>query len=445
MPHPGGDRRHATSGRTSGRSRRCSRASTTRPRTPRARTPTSARTSSTWTAGSTSRPWSRRSPRCSTGIPTLRAGFTGEPRPHQVIAARRPGGTSSWPRATPSEIARRDRETPFDLDRPPLVRLTVIRRRDGGDRLLLTCHFLLWDGWSRELVLRELFALYDSRGEPGRAAARRPRLPGLPRLARRTRRRRRPADAWRTAIGEPTIVAPEAAGREPMLSERVLAALPTALTTRLGEQARRAGVTLNSVLTAALGIVLGHRTGRSDVVFGTTVAGRPTDLPGIENVIGLFLNTVPVRVAAAPGEPLADLARRVQDDRIDAEPARLARPRRHPPRRRPRAAVRHPLRAAELPGRRHLRRPRGARRASSDVRVHRHHALPADLGAHPGREPADQAGVPARRDHRRPGGGVGGGAAVGPFAVRGRPGPAGRRGADGRTPAGRPERRGRRR
>jgi len=49
----------------------------------------------------------------------------------------------------------------------PLVRLTVIRRPDGTDRLLLTCHFLLWDGWSRELVLRELFALYDSRGARG--------------------------------------------------------------------------------------------------------------------------------------------------------------------------------------------------------------------------------------------------------------------------------------
>nr|BFE75847.1 hypothetical protein GCM10020092_091480 [Actinoplanes digitatis] len=74
------------------------------------------------------------------------------------------------------------------------------------------------------------------------------------------------------------------------------------------------------MLTAALGLVLGHRTGRGDVTFGTTVAGRPTDLPGIENVIGLFLNTVPARVAAAPGTSVADLARRAQQDRIDLAP-----------------------------------------------------------------------------------------------------------------------------
>ena len=113
---------------------------------------------------------------------------------------------------------------------------------------------------------------------------------------------------------------PAAVGREPVLSDRILAALPTAVTTRLNEQARRAGVTLNSVLTAALGLVLGHRTGRGDVTFGTTVAGRPTDLPGIENVIGLFLNTVPARVAATPGTSVAELARRAQQDRLDLAP-----------------------------------------------------------------------------------------------------------------------------
>ncbi|GAB3847943.1 hypothetical protein GCM10027610_068720 [Dactylosporangium cerinum] len=115
-------------------------------------------------------------------------------------------------------------------------------------------------------------------------------------------------------------MAPEAAGRAPMLSERVLAVLPAGVTARLTEQVRHAGLTLNSLLTAALGLVIGYETGRTDVVFGTTVAGRPTDLPGIDQVVGLFLNTVPARVTATAGTTVLDLARRAQADRLDLGP-----------------------------------------------------------------------------------------------------------------------------
>jgi len=247
--------------------------------------------------------------------PTLRVGFTGDPRPLQFVHAAVPAVVTVLD-GDPELIAAEDRERPFDLTDPPLIRLTVIRRPDGTDRLLLTCHFLLWDGWSRELVLRELFALYDSRGTRGALPLDGPAFTDyLAWIAAQDAAAS--AAAWKAVLDEPTIVVPDAVGREPMLSERILAALPTAVTTRLNEQARRAGVTLNSVLTAALGLVLGHRTGRGDVTFGTTVAGRPTDLPGIENVIGLFLNTVPARVAATAGGTVAELARRAQQDRLD--------------------------------------------------------------------------------------------------------------------------------
>jgi amino acid adenylation domain-containing protein/non-ribosomal peptide synthase protein (TIGR01720 family) len=250
--------------------------------------------------------------------PTLRAAFVGEPRPQQVINAVVPAVVTVLD-GDPEQLTADDRERPFDLTAPPLVRLTVIRRPDGTDRLLLTCHFLLWDGWSRELVLRELFSLYDSRGTRGALPTDGPGFTDyLAWIAAQDTAAS--AAAWKAVLDEPTIVVPDAAGREPMVSDRVLAALPTAVTTRLNEQARRAGVTLNSVLTVALGLVLGHRTGKGDVTFGTTVAGRPTDLPGIENVIGLFLNTVPARVAATAGTPVAELARRAQQDRLDLAP-----------------------------------------------------------------------------------------------------------------------------
>ncbi|MEV5412193.1 non-ribosomal peptide synthase/polyketide synthase [Thermopolyspora sp. NPDC052614] len=269
--------------------------------------------------------------------PTLRAGFTGDGVPGvvQYIAAEAPAVvavtdlsalSAAEREAALDELMRRDREEPFDLTRPPLIRLTVVRLPAGRDRLLLTAHFLLWDGWSRELVLRELFTLYGSRGHHGALpdpadAAGASFTDYLTWLAGRDREAS--AQAWRRTLAdlpEPTILAPEAIGREPVLSERVLAALPAEVTTRLTERARRGGVTLNSLLTVALGLVLGYQTGRTDVVFGTTVAGRPTELPGIENVIGLFLNTVPARVTPAPAETVLELARRVQADRLDLAP-----------------------------------------------------------------------------------------------------------------------------
>ncbi|MFI6318918.1 amino acid adenylation domain-containing protein [Nonomuraea sp. NPDC050556] len=253
--------------------------------------------------------------------PTLRASFEEEPSGVvQRVRAQVPAEVAVVDLTGDlDELMRADRERPFDLTSPPLVRLTVVRRQDGRDRLLLTSHFLLWDGWSRELVIRELFTLYGSRG--ARAALDPPRSTFPDYLAwLATRDREAATAAWSSALSglaEPTILAPQAAGLEPIPSERVLAVLPAGLTARLDEHARRAGVTLNSLLTAALGVLLGYVTGRTDVVFGTTVAGRPTELPGIEDAIGLFLNTVPARVTQTPSQTVQDLAAKAQEDRLE--------------------------------------------------------------------------------------------------------------------------------
>ncbi|MFD0890984.1 condensation domain-containing protein, partial [Streptosporangium algeriense] len=80
-------------------------------------------------------------------------------------------------------------------------------------------------------------------------------------------------------------------------------------------QARRHGLTLSTLLTAAWGMVLAGVTGRSDVVFGSTVSGRPAEVPGVESTIGLFLNTVPVRVTLDADETLLALLTRLQRGR----------------------------------------------------------------------------------------------------------------------------------
>ena len=90
-----------------------------------------------------------------------------------------------------------------------------------------------------------------------------------------------------------------------MAPEQHLFALSEALTAELTRQARAHGLTLNTFIQAAWGILLGRLSGRDDVVFGVTVAGRPPEIAGIERMVGLFINTLPLRLKLAPSQPLS--------------------------------------------------------------------------------------------------------------------------------------------
>ncbi|MHA4820551.1 condensation domain-containing protein, partial [Streptomyces aculeolatus] len=83
-------------------------------------------------------------------------------------------------------------------------------------------------------------------------------------------------------------------------------------TAALGVWARGRGLTVNSVVQGAWALVLARLAGRSDVVFGATVAGRPAELPGVESMVGLFINTLPVRVRLDGGQRVVDMLAELQ-------------------------------------------------------------------------------------------------------------------------------------
>ncbi|MFI8194542.1 amino acid adenylation domain-containing protein [Streptomyces sp. NPDC085946] len=217
--------------------------------------------------------------------------------------------------AEAERIAAADRLRRFDPARPPLLRFTLIRLGQERHRFLLTAHHLVLDGWSVQLLLDELFRLHAQGGrEDGMPPAARYRdylawLAGQDRAAAE--------DVWREVlkgIDEPTRVAPSDPSRTPDLPGQVLHDLPGGLADALDGLARREGLTLNTVFLGAWAIVLGRLTGRDDVVFGTTVSGRPPQVPGAEKMIGLFANTLPVRVRLDPAEPLTGMLARLQQD-----------------------------------------------------------------------------------------------------------------------------------
>ncbi|MEU6986680.1 amino acid adenylation domain-containing protein [Streptomyces sp. NPDC046324] len=263
---------------------------------------------------------------------SLRAGFTsdGLPRPVQFIAdgAEIPLTETDLSALPADERCARvdallaaDRRQRFDLSAPPLCRLQLIRLGDGRDRLVVTHHLILWDGWSAWLFLEELFTLYERAGDTTGLPA-----PGSYRdyLAWLDRQDTDQAlDAWRGALSgfdEPTLVAPAGRDAGPVIPADFDAVLTKETSDRLRALARQHGLTLNTVLNAAWGLVLSAMTGRGDVAFGTAVAGRPADVPDVAGIIGMFLNTIPARVAFAPDEPLLDLLRRMQSERAGVMP-----------------------------------------------------------------------------------------------------------------------------
>ena len=211
----------------------------------------------------------------------------------------------------------REQSRRFELERPPLLRMVLARLGPERHRLLLAAHHLVFDGWSSPLMLRDLFVLYRAglRGLPP-APSYKDHLAWLS-----AQDRTAALKAWAEALDgleEPTRVAPGASRAISKLPEELLVNLSAELTARLGVVARDIGVTLNTCAQAAWGVLLGRETNRDDVVFGSVVSGRSPELAGVEQMVGLLVNTVPVRVRSRPGDTWAQLAARLQ-----AEQARL--------------------------------------------------------------------------------------------------------------------------
>ncbi|MCT9089659.1 amino acid adenylation domain-containing protein [Streptomyces sp. ASQP_92] len=260
----------------------------------------------------------------------LRVGFLHEDldQPVQAVAAEVPAPleeldlTAADATGTAQErlaaFLAADRTRRFDLTTPPLLRFTLVRTAPRRSRLVMTSHHILLDGWSMPLLVRELFELYAAHGDDSALPRVAPYRTYLAWLAGQDR----PAalDAWRAALAgieAPTLLAGRTGADAPGsgdLPRTIVLDLDPATTSRLRETARAHRLTLNTLVQGAWGLLLGHLTGRPDVLFGTTVSGRPPEIPGIETMVGLFINTVPVRLRPEPGETLAALLSRLQEE-----------------------------------------------------------------------------------------------------------------------------------
>ena len=206
------------------------------------------------------------------------------------------------------QVCAAERVAVCDLAGGPVFRAAVIRTAPERYRLVLTNHHIVLDGWSMPILLQEIFAAYYGQRLPAAASYR----------AFAAWLAARDLDAahtaWRAVLAgfdTPTLVGPPdrlGLGRRGVASSR----LSAHTTQALSELARSHRTTVNTVLQAAFAQLLTWLTGQHDVAFGTAVSGRPAELAGAESMVGLLINTVPVRARITPASTTADLLDQLQ-------------------------------------------------------------------------------------------------------------------------------------
>ncbi|OQS34427.1 hypothetical protein B0T40_15085 [Chromobacterium haemolyticum] len=259
--------------------------------------------------------------------PILRTAFVtkGQAEPRQVVFrhARTPLDVHDWSRDDPAERERRlealldeDRRRGFHLNRPPLMRLTLLRYGQEEWRLIWSHHHILLDGWSLPILMRDYFALLSGAALP---SAPPPFAAYLSWLGRQDQDAA--AKRWRAALGD--LAAPTPLGLDrPALPGALAGADVGQIEMRLDYRAdgdlaaaaERCRVSPGSLLLGAWAILLSRYSRQDDVVFGLTLSGRAIDLPGVDGMVGLLINSLPLRLPvpadAALPQWLAEVQRR---------------------------------------------------------------------------------------------------------------------------------------
>ncbi|MDH0732573.1 non-ribosomal peptide synthase/polyketide synthase [Pseudomonas sichuanensis] len=216
-------------------------------------------------------------------------------------------------------VAAADCAKGFDLLQAPLTRITLVRTAEDAYQLIWTSHHILMDGWSTSRLLGEVFQAYAGQALPEREGRYRDYIDWL---------HRQSAEAdeqfWRARLADldgPTLLAGTLAP-QPAPGESGHGALylnwDAAATARLKAQAQRLRVTSNTLIQATWLLLLQRYSGQSSVCFGAVVAGRPASLAGADEMLGLFINTLPIAQTIDPQLPVGEWLTQLQAYNLEA-------------------------------------------------------------------------------------------------------------------------------
>ena len=220
-----------------------------------------------------------------------------------------------------SDYLESDRRRSFSLHEAPLMRLALFRLGEAEYQLVWTFHHALMDGRSHHLVLREVFTLYEAycTGQKVELKEPRPYRDYIEWLRRRDSSK--DEEFWRRRLGGLTALAPLDLDGVPVgqKHDRGLREihLEESTTSALKSLAKRHALTLNTLVQAAWALLLSHYSGSSDIVFGATRACRRSPLEGTDGMVGMFINTLPVRVRVLPGMALIEWLKELREQNIE--------------------------------------------------------------------------------------------------------------------------------
>jgi amino acid adenylation domain-containing protein len=219
-----------------------------------------------------------------------------------------------------------DREKRFDLTKDLLTRISLLKSGENTYRLIWDFHHIIMDGWCLGIVYKDLFRIYSSLRK-GENALLEP-SPSYRMYSQWLARQDRGEgmEYWQKYLEGFDTPAPlpgyqgrdrETAGSYQL--EKHYFSLDEGLTHGLSKIAGEHSVTLNAILQTLWGILLQHYTNSSDVVFGKVVSGRPPEIEGIEQMVGLFINTVPVRVKISNSISFSQLFKKAHQESVSAK------------------------------------------------------------------------------------------------------------------------------
>jgi thioesterase domain-containing protein/acyl carrier protein len=249
-------------------------------------------------------------------------------KPLQVVFrdVKLPLEKHDWREVSPDERQARletylqnDRNRGFTISEPPLARLALIQLAENTYYFVRTFHHLLMDRWSVSLILKEVFVFYEAfcDGRDLHFPQVRPYRDYILWLQQQDFAQ---AEAfWRLALKNftaPTVLAADHVQTGPRVHGEAYdaqrARLSVTTTAALRSCVQHNHLTLNTLVQGAWALILSRYSGKQDVVFGAVVSGRPAALSGVESMIGLFMNTLPVRVQVSLDEAFLPWLQRLQ-------------------------------------------------------------------------------------------------------------------------------------
>ncbi|WP_026579340.1 bacitracin non-ribosomal peptide synthetase BacC [Bacillus sp. SB47] len=215
-----------------------------------------------------------------------------------------------------------DREKGFCLISEPLIRAALMRTEDDSYTFIWTNHHILLDGWSRGIIMGELFQMYHMKegGQKHRLEEARPYSDYIGWLEQQDKEA--PKAYWKNYLSgftekSPISVLASSSGHAKYKRKEAVIEFPQQLTGRITELASRNNVTLHTVLQCIWGMLLARYNQTDDVVFGTVISGRDAQVAGIEKMVGLFINTVPTRIRLEKSQSFKELIKSVQEQALE--------------------------------------------------------------------------------------------------------------------------------